>query len=102
MVSLYQGHWGIENRLHWQLDVTFKEDACRARKNYSARNLNLLRKFTLAILSQQNDKLSPRPDGGNVAYSPTTSGKSSDFDVEALIQFTRKTVRVFPPYSPVF
>ena len=37
-------HWGIENRLHWQLDVTFKEDACRARKNYSARNLNLLRK----------------------------------------------------------
>ena len=51
-------YWGIENRLHWQLDVTFKEDACRARKNYSARNLNLLRKFTLAILRQQNDKLS--------------------------------------------
>ena len=51
-------HWGIENCLHWQLDVTFKEDACRARKNYSARNLNLLRKFTLAILRQQNDKLS--------------------------------------------
>ena len=51
-------HWGIENRLHWQLDVTFREDACRARKNYSARNLNLLRKFTLAILRQQNDKLS--------------------------------------------
>ena len=50
-------YWGIENRLHWQLDVTFKEDACRARKNYSARNLNLLRKFTLAILRQQNDKL---------------------------------------------
>ena len=36
-------YWGIENRLHWQLDVTFKEDACRARKNYSARNLNLIR-----------------------------------------------------------
>lgn len=36
-------YWGggVENRLHWQLDVTFKEDACRARKNYSARNLNL-------------------------------------------------------------
>lgn len=50
-------HWGIENRLHWQLDVTFKEDACRARKNYSACNLNLLHKFTLAILRQQNDKL---------------------------------------------
>ena len=58
-VSYYiREHWGIENRLHWQLDVTFKEDACRARKNYSARNLNLLRKFTLAILRQQNDKRS--------------------------------------------
>ena len=45
-------HWGIENRLHWQLDVTFREDACRARKNFSARNLNLIRKFSLAILRQ--------------------------------------------------
>ena len=58
VVYYIREHWGIENRLHWQLDVTFKEDACRARKNYSARNLNLLRKFTLAILRQQNDKLS--------------------------------------------
>ena len=48
----------MENRLHEQLNVTFKEDACRARKNYSGHNLNLLRKFTLAILRQQNDKLS--------------------------------------------
>ena len=51
-------HWGIENRLHWQLDVTFREDACRARKNFSARNLNLIRKFALAILRQQHDTLS--------------------------------------------
>ena len=51
-------HWGIENRLHWQLDVTFREDACRARKNFSARNLNLIRKFSLAILRQQHDTLS--------------------------------------------
>lgn len=58
VVYYIREHWGIENRLHWQLDVTFKEDACRARKNYSACNLNLLRKFTLAILRQQNDKLS--------------------------------------------
>lgn len=51
-------HWGIENHLHWQLDVTFREDACRARKNFSARNLNLIRKFSLAILRQQYDNLS--------------------------------------------
>ena len=44
----------------WHLDVTFREDACRARKDYSATNLNTLRKFALAIVSQYKDKLSLR------------------------------------------
>jgi predicted transposase YbfD/YdcC len=30
--ALARGHWGIQNQLHWHLDVTFKEDACRARE----------------------------------------------------------------------
>ncbi len=55
-----RGHWGIENRLHWHLDVTFREDACRARKDYSATNLNTLIKFALAIVSRHKDKLSLR------------------------------------------
>ncbi|WP_455657120.1 ISAs1 family transposase, partial [Porphyromonas gulae] len=55
-----RGHWGIENRLHWHLDVTFREDACRTRKDYSATNLNTLRKFALAIVSGHKDKLSLR------------------------------------------
>lgn len=38
-----RGHWGIENRLHWHLDVTFREDHCRARKAYAAQNLNTIR-----------------------------------------------------------
>lgn len=33
---LARGHWGIENQLHWHLDETFKEDACRARKGFAA------------------------------------------------------------------
>ncbi|MDO4790272.1 MAG: ISAs1 family transposase [Porphyromonas sp.] len=53
-----RGHWGIENRLHWQLDVIFSEDGCRARTGYSSINLNVLRKYALAILAQQKDKLS--------------------------------------------
>ena len=52
-----RGHWGIENRLHWYLDVTFREDACRAHKDYSATNLNTLRKLALAIVSGHKDKL---------------------------------------------
>ena len=55
-----RGHWGIENRLHWHLDVIFREDACRARKDYSSTNLNTLRKFALAIVSGHKDKLSLR------------------------------------------
>ena len=44
-----RAHWGIES-MHWVLDVTFREDACRVRKDEAARNLSLLRKITLAML----------------------------------------------------
>lgn len=55
-----RGHWRIENRLHWHLDVTFREDHCRARKAYAAQNLNTIRKLALAIVSQKKDKQSIR------------------------------------------
>ena len=55
-----RGHWGIENRLHWYLDVTFREDHCRACKAYAAQNLNTIRTLALAIVSQRKDKLSIR------------------------------------------
>jgi predicted transposase YbfD/YdcC len=45
-----RGHWGIENGLHWMLDVNFKEDGCRARKDNSPKNLNILRKMALSRL----------------------------------------------------
>ena len=57
-LALSRGHWGIENQLHWHLDVTFKEDACRARAGNAPLNLSTIRKFALQILSNQNDKLS--------------------------------------------
>ncbi|GHV10079.1 ISAs1 family transposase [Bacteroidia bacterium] len=54
--SLARGHWGIENHLHWHLDVTFKEDACRARTGYAPLNLSTVRKFALQILSDIKDR----------------------------------------------
>jgi len=57
-LSLSRGHWGIENQLHWHLDVTFKEDACRTRQENAPLNLSTIRKFTLQILSNQKDRLS--------------------------------------------
>jgi predicted transposase YbfD/YdcC len=44
---LVRRHWGIENRCHWVLDMTFDEDHCRVRKGHAAENLALLRKLTL-------------------------------------------------------
>jgi predicted transposase YbfD/YdcC len=56
--ALVRGHWGIENQLHWHLDVTFKEDQCRARIENAPQNLTTIRKFALQIISNVNDKLS--------------------------------------------
>jgi predicted transposase YbfD/YdcC len=43
-------HWGIENNLHWQLDVNFDEDRNRVQKRNAAENLALLRRLTLSLL----------------------------------------------------
>ena len=45
-------HWSIENQLHWQLDVSFREDAARVRKDNSPLNLNIFRKQALFCLKQ--------------------------------------------------
>ena len=45
-----RGHWGIENNLHWQLDVNFGEDRDRVQKRNAAENLALLRRLTLSLL----------------------------------------------------
>ena len=57
-LALVRGHWGIENQLHWHLDVTFKEDMCRARSRNAPENLATIRKFALQIISNAKDKLS--------------------------------------------
>lgn len=49
--SAIRQHWGIENALHWSLDVTFSEDACRVRSLHAPQNLALLRRFALNTLN---------------------------------------------------
>ncbi len=51
-----RGHWGIENSLHWVLDVTFNEDQSRARERYMADNLSWLRRFGITLLKQHPSK----------------------------------------------
>jgi predicted transposase YbfD/YdcC len=52
LAALIRGHWGIENRLHWSLDVTFNEDQSRIRQGHAAENAALLRRLALSILKQ--------------------------------------------------
>lgn len=47
-----RSHWGIENRLHWVLDMAFREDESRARIGHSAENLAVLRKLALTLIRQ--------------------------------------------------
>jgi predicted transposase YbfD/YdcC len=49
-----RGHWGIENRLHWQLDVTFQEDQCRIRKGHADTNFSILRRTALSMLKNES------------------------------------------------
>ena len=64
-----RGHWAIENKLHWTLDVTFNEDQSRIRKDHGAENFALLRRFVLSIIKLDKSKGSMRSKRKKAGWS---------------------------------
>lgn len=56
VLTIVREHWGIENRLHWTLDVVFDEDLARNRKDNAPANLAILRRLALNIARAHPDK----------------------------------------------
>ena len=53
-----RSHWGIENNLHWMLDVAFDEDSRRIRDERSAENIALVSRIALMMLKRSTERLS--------------------------------------------
>jgi len=79
---LVRGHWGIENTLHWSLDMTFREDDSRVRARRLAENLAWLRRLALTLIKQHPGKQS-------LVMKRRMAGWSIDFLMQVL---TGKTV----------
>ena len=54
--TLIRSHWGIENSLHWQLDISFGEGRSRTRKDHAAANLGVLRRMSLSLLKNERSQ----------------------------------------------
>jgi hypothetical protein len=86
--GLIRGHWSIENRLHWFLDVCFGEDDCRARTNHAAENLNVLRKTTLYLLRKTSV---PEKQFG-ISHKMLRATHSDDFPHDVLFGKAKMTL----------
>jgi predicted transposase YbfD/YdcC len=72
-----RGHWGIENSLHWVLDVTFDEDQSRTRNRHMADNLSWLRRFAISLLKHH-------PSNESIKGKSEMAGWSNEFLMEVL------------------
>jgi predicted transposase YbfD/YdcC len=73
-----RGHWGIENGLHWVLDVSFREDDSRLRKDHGPENLALVRRLAASLLQQETTAR------GGVASKRKHAGWNNDYLLQAL------------------
>ena len=51
-----RGHWGIENSLHWVMDVTFREDESRIHKDHGGENVSWLRRLAITLIKNDTTR----------------------------------------------
>lgn len=78
LLEAVRGHWEIENKLHWILDVVFREDDCRSRSGYSPENFSMLRQFALNLIKKE-------PSDKSIRRKVNIAGWDEDFLLEILI-----------------
>jgi predicted transposase YbfD/YdcC len=74
-----RGHWGIENKLHWSLDVVFHEDDSRIRTGHAPENMTLIRKFALNLLAKETSSK------GSKKAKRLKAGWDNDFLIRVLL-----------------
>jgi predicted transposase YbfD/YdcC len=94
-----RSHWGIENQLHWCLDVVFNEDACRIRKDHAPRNFSLLRRLALNLLRQEPSKASLSMCPAGAAEKRYRAGLDNQFMLQILSSALSKSDA---PHEPEF
>ena len=76
-----RGHWGIENRLHWVLDVVFGDDQARLRTGHGAKNMAIVRHFAInlvrAVTDKKSIKLRRKLAGWDVSYLASILGTTA-------------------------
>jgi predicted transposase YbfD/YdcC len=70
LVRVIRDHWGVESVLHWSLDVTFKEDQSRIRKENSPQNFAAVRRLVLNLLRKDPNPGSLRTKRKLCALTP--------------------------------
>ena len=73
-----RGHWGVENNLHWQLDVSFHEDQRRLHKGHGAENFSRLCRIALVLLKKETSRQ------GGIATKRNICGWDNDYLLKVL------------------
>jgi predicted transposase YbfD/YdcC len=83
---LVRGHWGIENGLHWVLDVVYREDDSRVRAGHAGANLGLLRRVAVSLVRRA-------PGKGSGVTKRLKAGWDDDYLLQVLQGITADVVR---------